>query len=341
MNGGIKKMKSMEYIQLLAKTKQPIMAYNEEVELAKWQEEAHKKMSELLGLPLEYCDNDFQILEEKDLGEYMQIRFNFQSEEGYYVPCSLLVPKGANGPLPCVICLQGHSTGAHISLGIPKFDGDEEMIAGGRDFAVQAVKEGYCAIALEMRYMGEMGQSQSGHPSCVTSNAAMSTLLMGRTAIGERVWDVHRLIDVIETHLTDCIDTKNIMCMGNSGGGTVTFYAACYDKRICLAIPSCSVCTYDDSIIAMKHCGCNFIPGIRKYFNMGDLGCLVAPRPLIVVCGIHDPIFPLHGVEDSYAVIKKAYKKVGKEELCQLVRGDGGHQFYPDDVWPIVSQMIK
>ena len=53
MNGGIKKMKSMEYIQLLAKTKQPIMAYNEEVQLAKWQEEAHKKMSELLGLTQE------------------------------------------------------------------------------------------------------------------------------------------------------------------------------------------------------------------------------------------------------------------------------------------------
>ena len=200
---------------------------------------------------------------------------------------------------------------------------------------------GGCAIALEMRYMGEMGQSESGHPSCITSNTAMPTLLMGRTSIGERVWDVHRLIDVIEAHLTDYIDTKSIMCLGNSGGGTVTFYASCYDKRICLAIPSCSVCTYDDSIMAMKHCCCNFIPGIRKYFNMGDLGCLIAPRPLIVVCGIHDPIFPLHGVEESYAVIQKAYKKAGKEELCHLVKGDGGHQFYPDDVWPIVREIIK
>jgi hypothetical protein len=73
---------------------------------------------------------------------------------------------------------------------------------------------------------------------------------------------------------------------------------------------------------------------------MGDLGCLIAPRPLVVVCGIKDKIFPLHGVEKSFEIIKSAYQKSGKEELCHLVKGDGGHQFYPDDAWPVAKKMI-
>ena len=174
---------------------------------------------------------------------------------------------------------------------------------------MRAVKEGFCAIALEQRYMGVKGQTEEGEPSCYRHKTAMPTLLFGRTAIGERVWDISRLIDVIETHFAKYIDVKQIICMGNSGGGTATFYAACYEKRISMAIPSCAVCTYDDSIIAMKHCGCNYIPSIRRYFNMGDLGCLIAPRPLVVVCGKEDPIFPLHGVEASFEIIKKAYEK--------------------------------
>ncbi len=227
-------------------------------------------------------------------------------------------------------------------MGIPKFEGDKDTIAGGRDFAVRAVEEGFCAIAMEQRYMGVKGQNKTGNPACGgdIDNASMGSLLIGRTAIGERVWDIHRLIDVIHEHLAEYIDVNKIICMGNSGGGTATFYASCYDERIHMSIPSCAVCTYDDSIMAMNHCPCNFIPGIRKYFNMGDLGCLIAPRPLIVVCGREDNVFPLHGVKASFKIMEKAYKKIGKEHLCHLVVGNGGHQFYPDDTWPIAKAIL-
>ncbi len=333
-------MTSLEYIQALAKNTVPIMHYDENVNHKDWKQAAQKKLTELLGLPLLNCELEFRILEEEEFEKYTRISFEFQSEPGYYVPCGMLVPKGINTPVPAVICMQGHSTGAHISLGISKFPSDEKSIAGGRDFAVRAVEEGFCAIAIEQRYMGVKGQTTTGSPSCINDNTAMGTLLLGRTAVGERVWDVQRLIDVLEKYFTDKIDMKRLICMGNSGGGTTTFYASCLDSRIAMAIPSCAVCTYEESIMAMYHCPCNFIPNIRAFFNMGDLGCLIAPRPLIVVCGKEDPIFPLNGVKTSYEIIQKAYRKMGKEDLCHLVIGDGGHQFYPDDVWPIVKHHL-
>lgn len=334
-------MTSLKHIQNLARTIIPSMAVEEDVEISEWQKKAHAKMSELLCLPLETCDTDFTITNIEELPDYKRVTFRFQSEPNYYVPCTLLVPNHLEKPLPGVICLQGHSSGAHISVGIPKFPEDEEDIAGGRDFAVRAVKEGYCAISIEQRYMGENGQRKdTGLPACLKDNASMAALLIGRTAVGERVWDVHRLIDTIEEHLSEYIDATKIICMGNSGGGTTTFYSACYDKRISLAMPSCAVCSYDDSIMAMYHCPCNFVPNIRKYFDMGDLGSLIAPRPLVVVCGDKDPIFPLHGVKKSFETIKKTYEKHGKEESCRLVIGNGGHQFYPDDAWPIAKELF-
>ena len=335
-------MNSLGYVQYLAGEIKPSMAFREDVDMDKWQSEAHDKLSELLGLPLQTCNTDFTVMNVEDVDNYKRVTFQYQSEPDYYVPATLLVPKNVQKPLPGVICLQGHSSGAHISLGVPKFPEDEEDIAGGRDFAVQAVKEGFCALSIEQRYMGANGQrSNTGAPACLKDNSSMAALLIGRTAVGERVWDIHRLIDVIEEHLSAYVDVNNIICMGNSGGGTATFYAACYDKRIALAMPSCAVCTYDDSIMAMYHCPCNFVPNIRKYFDMGDLGGLVAPRPMVVVCGKDDPIFPLHGVKKSFEVIKKAYKKMGKEDLCRLVIGDGGHQFFPEDAWPVVKKLLN
>jgi len=39
--------------------------------------------------------------------------------------------------------------------------------------------------------------------------------------------------------------------------------------------------------------------------------------------------------------MKSGYRSIGKEELCALVKGNGGHQFYPDDAWPIAKMLLK
>ena len=335
---------SCDYIREVVKNVKPSMAYDGSMPLSQWQPMACEKLKDLLGLPLACCDADYTVLKETKNEEYTRIDFEFQSEPGYYVPCTLLIPANLQGPAPVAICLQGHSTGKHISLGEAKYEGDKPN-TGGRNIAIQAVQQGFCAIALEQRYMGSCGQPD-GEPrtaasACCGPFTAMASLLLGRTMIGERVWDISRLIDLIEERFTDIIDPKKVICMGNSGGGTATFYAACMDPRIYMAISSCAVCTYDASIMALYHCNCNYIPGVRSYFNMGDLGCLIAPRRLVVVCGDEDAYFPLEGVKESFRVIQQGYKDAGKEDRCRLVIGKGGHQFYPEDAWPVAKELME
>jgi dienelactone hydrolase len=168
----------------------------------------------------------------------------------------------------------------------------------------------------------------------------MNNILVGRTTTAERILDVSCVIDAICEHF-DFIDAENINLMGNSGGGTATFYTACLEDRIKLAMPSCAVCTYKHSIAAMEHCVCNLIPGIANYFDMGDLAGLIAPRKLVVVNGKEDPIFPDEGVRESFEIIKKMYEAAGVPDNCALITGDGGHRLYADPAWPVVKEMLK
>ena len=331
---------SFDYVRKIASKTEPKFRYNVEENFDECQKKGKDKLAELLGLPFEKCDDNFEIEYKKDCNDYSEIRFTFTSEEDYVVPCHILMPKASQELLVPVICLQGHSTGMHISLGKPKYENDSEMIGSGdRDFAVRTVKAGCAAIVMEQRYMGECGGSEKG-PGCLSEATAMNSLLYGRTAIGERVWDVMRLIDVMEKYF-DCFDMSKLICLGNSGGGTTTFYAACLDERISCAVPSCAVCAYKDSIGAMFHCCCNYVPHIAKYFDMGDLGGLIVPRGLIVVNGENDPIFPKCGVNETVEIIKNFYTLQNCEENFEHLTGNGGHRFYADIAWDAIRKIVK
>lgn len=329
---------AFEHSMALFRQVRPSMSYRGG-DLPAWQSDARQTLTTLLGLDrIEKVPALPEIECAEKLEGATEIRFTFQSEEGYRVPCHLLLPDGVENP-PVMICLQGHSKGMHISLGRPVYPGDEETISGGdRDFCVRAIREGFAAIAMEQRSFGRCGGTEKG-PQCLES--AMTSLLMGRTTIGERVWDIMRLIDVLETHFADKVDTNTVCCMGNSGGGTATAYAAALEDRIRLAMPSCAMCTYRDSIAAMKHCSCNYVPHIAEYFDMGDLLAMSYPKFYVQVNGAEDSIFPISGAKEVFENGKQAYAAMGKADRCAHVIGRSGHRFYADDAWPVVHELLK
>ena len=156
---------------------------------------------------------------------------------------------------------------------------------------------GYATLAIEQRGFGESGGTPEG-PDC--QQIAMQALLLGRTLIGERVWDVSRAIDVVGD-LFSMIDMRRIAAMGNSGGGTTTIYAAAMDERIAAAMPSlCGEKRFSALSSAQHHCTCNYVPAIMKDFDMADLAGLVAPRPLVIVGGRDDGIFPIASAIQQY-----------------------------------------
>ena len=312
----------------------PSMRWDGKENFFAWQEKGRLRLETLLGLPFEKCDDKFRIEYKEDRGAFTETRFDFQSEEGFFVPCHFWAPKNASGPLPLVICLQGHSKGMHVSMGRPKYPGEDENIGrGDQDFAVRVIKEGYCALIMEQRCFGELGGTEKG-PDCSVSSLA--ALLIGRTTIGERVWDLRRALDVTLANFPEA-DKNKVICLGHSGGGTTAFFASCLELRIAYSMPSSYFCSFDDCIGAMHHCACNFVPNIRLYFDMGDMAGLIAPRPLVIVSGKDDPIFPQRGVQKAYVEARRVYEGAGAADKLKLIVGDGGHRFFADLGWDAMN----
>lgn len=307
-------------------------------DLTAWQTAAKEKLRALLGMDkFQKVTPELEIEFERESETATEIAFSFRTEDGYRAPAHLLLPHGVKNP-PVMICLQGHSTGMHISLGRAIYEGDEETIQGGdRDFCVRAIKEGFAAVALEQRALG-LSRDDNSY-GC--QNSSMNNLLLGRTTIGERVWDVMCLIDVLKAHFSDRVDTDCIGLMGNSGGGTATAYAAALENRLALAMPSCAMCTYAQSIGAMMHCTCNYVPRIAEFFDMGDLMAMASPMPFVQVSGMEDGIFPISGAESVFAQGKRAYEAAGAADKCVLVKGPEGHRFYADLSWPHVHALLN
>lgn len=315
----------------------PTMRWQEGEDVSAWQERARAKLREVLGLPLAGEADNFRIeWTKEDDPKWNEIRFVFESEPGQDVACHLVLPKAYEGKLPLAICMQGHGTGMHISLGRVKYPGDEEDFEGDRDFAVQAVQKGFAALAIEQRAMGEGSPNANGSPNC--NHPAYQAILLGRTIIGERCHDVSCAIDMVEKHYP-MIDLERIFMTGNSGGGTTTIYATALDTRIKAAMPSCALCGYYASIGAMQHCPCNYIPGVMKYFDMGDLAAMAAPRPYVAVNGVTDASFPIDSAKEQVVIARKVYAALGAEDKIAHVIGPEGHRFYKALAWSVFDEL--
>lgn len=306
-----------------------------------WQSGLRARLKELLGeFPAERPPLNAEEVEREATADYVRMKIIFTSEECADVPAHLLVPKNVPGPMPAMVCLQGHNPGMHLSLGLAVDERDEEIPVADRDFAIQAVRNGFVALAVEQRCFGERAevlQKVRWNHTCL--DAVFHALMLGKTVVGERVWDVMRAIDLLQDQPE--VDPDRIACMGNSGGGTATFFAACVEPRIQLAVASCCFCTFDSAIMRIQHCGDNYVPGVLRVAEMGELAGLIAPRKLIVVAGEQDDIFPIGGTREAFETARQVFAAAGCEDHLRLVVGPGDHRFYADATWPHIVDMMS
>lgn len=309
---------------------------------AEWKKEVREKLWQLLCMDRiaeNSCPLQIEVEEEIQKDGYLQIRFTYESEIGSVVPCYLLISTKEKKTYPVAVLLQGHTTGFHNSIGKVKEDYEAEKYADDH-YALQAVEAGFAALCIEQRGMGERGSYRRygkechyrpGTQSCAVT--ALTAINLGRTIIGERVWDVMRGIDALSEFAHYGLDLEKIMIAGHSGGGTATFYAACLEERIGYAVPNGAFCSFETSVMDVEHCVCNYIPDICTWFEMEDLSCLIAPRPLSVVTGVLDNIFPIDGVKVSFETVQKIYEAAGAKKNCSLVVTPKDHHWCPDLNW--------
>lgn len=299
-----------------------------------WQEKLRGALRQCLGhFPQERVPLNPQTLWKRDheLGTIEKVAFACEPySDAIAFVC---LPKNAEPPYRFAICLQGHSTGAHNSIAVDRDTNKEAIeVAGDRDFGIGCMKRGLAALCIEQRSFGERGekaQEKTAEQQC--HDAVCQALKLGRTLAGERIFDVDRGIDYLEQR--GDADMSRIGLMGNSGGGTITIYASALLPRVAYAMPSCSFCTYRDSIMSIYHCADNYVPGLMAHAESADIVGLSAPKPVVVVSGEHDAIFPIGPAREAFAQVKRIYEAAGAGDRCHHVVGPEGHRFYADLAW--------
>jgi hypothetical protein len=191
----------------------------DETEPRAWQRKLRRKLRQLVGdLPPERAPLRTRSLWKRDhpLGSIEKIVFT--SERFVDVPAYVCLPKDVQPPQTFVICVQGHSTGMHTSIAVDREDNTKPIeVEGDRDFGLHCMRRGLAALCIEQRSFGErreQTQEQIATHGC--HDATMHALMLGRTLIGERVYDVDRGIDYLATRSD--VDMKHVGIMGNSGG---------------------------------------------------------------------------------------------------------------------------
>jgi len=307
-----------------------------------WQSRLRRKLRELVGdMPEERCPLQPRQLWQREhaLGTIEKIAFT--SEPYSDVVAYVCLPKDVEPPYTFMICVQGHSTGMHNSIAVQLEDETQpHEVAGDRDFGLGCMRRGIAALCVEQRSFGERReQKQERVAAHGCHDATMHALMLGRTLIGERVYDVDRGIDYLASR--GDADMQRIGVMGNSGGGTITVFSAALLPRLAFAMPSCYFCTFKDSIMSIYHCMDNYIPRLLKYAEMADVVGLFAPKPVVIVAGEEDEIFPIAATRKAFEDLRRIYEACGAESRCHLVVGSEGHRFYADDAWPVMLEEIK
>lgn len=312
-----------------------------------WRHEFQSRLEQALGLPAirrsaAGAPLSCRLEETVEFDTYIREKRFLLTEPGVEIPFYLLLPRDAPRPLPLVLTPHGHNKrGKEVYAGNYGSEAEQaEGEDGERDIALQAVAHGYAAIAPDVRGFNEMSRAEdfNGPIGSSCNELQRMALLHGRTLIGERVHDMGRLLDYAATRPE--IDASRVAITGNSGGGTVSLFAAALDDRIKAAVPGSYFCTFFDSIVSVHHCVCNVVPGIMGMGEMYDVAGLIAPRPFLAVNGLEDPIFPIDATREAFGHLRRIYEALGYAERCELYEGNGGHRYYKARVWDFLREHL-
>ena len=216
----------------------------------------------------------------------------YQSLPGLYVTGNFYVPKDITKPAATILYLCGHAghpQGAKVGL--------------QDDGAVWFALHGYPCLVLDTLEFGEVPGIHHG-----THNLNMwNWLSLGYTPAGVEVWNAMRGVDYLISRPE--VDAKRIGLTGISGGGAMTWYTAAVDDRIAVAAPVCSSFTFGSQAahwLASGQCDCIYYPNAFLW-DFPIVGALIAPRPLLILSGRKDTIFPPDGYHEVFKRAKIVY----------------------------------
>ncbi|HUG81799.1 MAG TPA: acetylxylan esterase [Bryobacterales bacterium] len=236
-----------------------------------------------------------------DRGDYIVDNLIFDSRRGFPVTANLYRPKTQTpGRLAAILSPIGHLID----------DGKRDTEVQAR--SIKLARMGFIVLSYDAIGHGERMTSGNTH-----HEGGFALLPLGETITGWMVWDSMRGIDYLLSRPD--VDPSRIGITGNSGGGLNALYTAAVDDRISAAVVVGYTFEFNNWIkYGGAHGTCSYLPGLFREMEWFEVAGLIAPRPLLMLNGERDPIFPVSGARRASNSTKALYSVLGHGDLARF-----------------------
>lgn len=232
------------------------------------------------------------------------------------VPTICCLPLEEKSTYPVV--LYQHSHGGDFKIG------KKELIHGAshlfeKSFAKELTDLGYAVWAIDAWGFEERA-------GILESELFKEFLVQGKTLWGMRLFDCMSLIDYLENRVD--MDLSNLITIGMSMGGLLSWWLAAIDERVQICIDLCAQVELEALIEARgldKHGYYYYVPSLLKFYSTYEIQRMIIPRKRMSIVGSRDIMCPKKGVERLKAQLNESYQTSNSlnhfksESLC------GGH----------------
>lgn len=312
-----------------------------------WKTEARQYISDrLLFDPPEVPLNE-KVIEEVDFPGYRRLKITFDSAPNYSIPAYLLIPKYLNEPAPAVVVMHDHSGLLYWGKEkvVEHHDGHEVLQQlidgsyGGQPPASELAKRGYVTLVTDALFFGERKLNLDATPEfkkrldqhpfespayiseynhiesgIVESDVSKAFYYAGLTPAGVRMRDDMASVSYLCSRPE--VDPERIGTAGLSMGGHRSAWLMAMDDRV-----KCGVVVgwmglhaeMAEHRISNIHWMWN-VPDLHHAMDYPDVISLSIPKPLMVMHGLQDGLFPFETGQKSMDKIAKVYEKAGASD---------------------------
>jgi dienelactone hydrolase len=240
------------------------------------------------------------------------------------LPALVLIPEKRQTRAPGMLYIHWH--GGMYDLG------KEQLLTGVSvqpAYAPVLAEKGIVTLAIDSWCFGERKRVADGRTG--EEDAFKLMLWKGQVLFGMMMFDEFRALDYLASRPE--VDPRRLGVFGMSMGATKAWWLAALDPRLSVCMDVCGLTEFGELIRTHELKGHGiyyYVPRLLQHFTTAQMNELIVPRPHLSVNGQLDPLTPPAGVEKVRDYLLPLYRKLGREQDCEIRLYDCAHVELPE-----------